>query len=301
MKRLTILLLALCCAASCGRRHAPATEHPAPALFRPAALPSTLPASERAEYLRTHYWDTFDFADTLFIARADTLHMLDAFASYVALGADSVAMADLVRRASVSRPMLDYFGMLAERVLHDPNSPLRDEERYIPVLRGKLASPWYDALERLGTETELRLALRNRVGEQAGDFRCTLASGATTRLYDLRADYTLLLLTDPECPMCRRTTEELLASPRLNELAERGTLRILTLYSGEDTAAWRRSLSHAPRGWLHACDAACTVRDEGIYDLRALPALYLLDREKRVLVKDSADPAEIEEALDRDA
>lgn len=301
MKRLTILLLALCCAASCGRRHAPATEHPAPALFRPAALPSSLPASERAEYLRTHYWDTFDFADTLFIARADTLHMLDAFASYVALGADSVAMADLVRRASVSRPMLDYFGMLAERVLHDPNSPLRDEERYIPVLRGKLASPWYDTLERLGPETELRLALRNRVGEQAGDFRCTLASGATTRLYDLRADYTLLLLTDPECPMCRRTTEELLASPRLNELAERGTLRILTLYSGEDTAVWRRSLSHAPRGWLHACDAACTVRDEGIYDLRALPALYLLDREKRVLVKDSADPAEIEEALDRDA
>ena len=301
MKRLTILLLALCCAASCGRRHAPATEHPAPALFRPAALPSSLPASERAEYLRTHYWDTFDFADTLFIARADTLHMLDAFASYVALGADSVAMADLVRRASVSRPMLDYFGMLAERVLHDPNSPLRDVERYIPVLRGKLASPWYDTLERLGPETELRLALRNRVGEQAGDFRCTLASGATTRLYDLRADYTLLLLTDPECPMCRRTTEELLASPRLNELAERGTLRILTLYSGEDTAAWRGSLSHAPRGWLHACDAACTVRDEGIYDLRALPALYLLDREKRVLVKDSADPAEIEEALDRDA
>lgn len=301
MKRLTILLLALCCAASCGRRHAPATEHPAPALFRPAALPSSLPASERAEYLRTHYWDTFDFADTLFIARADTLHMLDAFASYVALGADSVAMADLVRRASVSRPMLDYFGMLAERVLHDPNSPLRDVERYIPVLRGKLASPWYDTLERLGPETELRLALRNRVGEQAGDFRCTLASGATTRLYDLRADYTLLLLTDPECPMCRRTTEELLASPRLNELAERGTLRILTLYSGEDTAAWRRSLSHAPRGWLHACDATCTVRDEGIYDLRALPALYLLDREKRVLVKDSADPAEIEEALDRDA
>ncbi len=301
MKRLTILLLALCCAASCGRRHAPATEHPAPALFRPAALPSSLPASERAEYLRTHYWDTFDFADTLFIARADTLHMLDAFASYVALGADSVAMADLVRRASVSRPMLDYFGMLAARVLHDPNSPLRDVERYIPVLRGKLASPWYDTLERLGPETELRLALRNRVGEQAGDFRCTLASGATTRLYDLRADYTLLLLTDPECPMCRRTTEELLASPRLNELAERGTLRILTLYSGEDTAAWRRSLSHAPRGWLHACDAACTVRDEGIYDLRALPALYLLDREKRVLVKDSADPAEIEEALDRDA
>lgn len=301
MKRLTILLLALCCAASCGRRHAPATEHPAPALFRPAALPSSLPASERAEYLRTHYWDTFDFADTLFIARADTLHMLDAFASYVALGADSVAMADLVRRASVSRPMLDYFGMLAERVLHDPNSPLRDVERYIPVLRGKLASPWYDTLERLGPETELRLALRNRVGEQAGDFRCTLASGATTRLYDLRADYTLLLLTDPECPMCRRTTEELLASPRLNELAERGTLRILTLYSGKDTAAWRRSLSHAPRGWLHACDAACTVRDEGIYDLRALPALYLLDREKRVLVKDSADPAEIEEALDRDA
>ena len=38
--------------------------------------------------------------------------------------------------------------------------------------------------------------------------------------------------------------------------------------------------SHAPRGGSTPATPACTVRDEGIYDLRALPALYLLDREK---------------------
>ena len=36
-----------------------------------------------------------------------------------------------------------------------------------------------------------------------------------------------------------------------------------------------------------------------LYDLHALPAMYLLDSRKRVLVKDSTDVAQIEEVIDR--
>ena len=37
-------------------------------------------------------------------------------------------------------PMLDYFTMLAQQVIHDPNSPLRNDEFYIPVMQAVLAS-----------------------------------------------------------------------------------------------------------------------------------------------------------------
>ena len=40
---------------------------------------------------------------------------------------------------------------------------------------------------------------------------------------------------------------------------------------------------------------------KGITDLHAIPALYLLDSRKRVLVKDSTDVAQIEEIIDRRA
>ena len=55
--------------------------------------------------------------------------------------------------------MLDYFTMLAELVIHDPNSPLRNDEFYIPVLRAVLASPYYDEYERIGPSYDLNMAI----------------------------------------------------------------------------------------------------------------------------------------------
>ena len=40
------------------------------------------------------------------------------------------------------------------------------------------------------------------------------------------------------------------------------------------------------------------MREEGLYDLAAIPSLYLLDADKRVLVKDAADVALVEAAID---
>jgi len=39
------------------------------------------------------------------------------------------------------------------------------------------------------------------------------------------------------------------------------------------------------------------VRETSAYNLSAIPALYLLDRDKRVLVKDATDVGLVEEAV----
>ena len=105
--------------------------------------------------------------------------MIEAFARYIAVlsdrPADSAPMDSLMRRASSSKPMLDYFAMLAGTVLHDPNSPLRNDEFYIPVLRAQLASPFYDEYERIAPQYDLEMAMQNRLGQPANDFRYTLA------------------------------------------------------------------------------------------------------------------------------
>lgn len=304
--RPAVVALVLCCVVSCGGRRTRAdalsAAAPEPAVFRSVRPPAGCSGEERAAYMRTHYWDRFDFADTLFLSRADTLEMLRAFAAYVAqyVRPDDPAPIDmLMRRASASRPMFEYFWMLAERVLRDPNSPLRSDELYIPVLRAALASPWLDRWERIRPEHELRLALRNRVGQPASDFRYRLASGAEGTLYGIRAEYTLLYFANPDCPMCRRLSGELLASPLLNELTERGTLCVLAVYPDADLSAWRTRRDGMPAAWIDACDPRGVILGGELYDLRAIPSLYLLDREKCVLVKDSASVPEIERAIAR--
>ena len=306
MYRTLVLILAAVGLAACGGR-APrrpaATTAETPAVFLPAIAPAALAPEERVEWLRWHYWDNFDFADTTFLARADTLQLFEAYARYVQLlfsvPTDGAPMDSLMRRAAVSRPMLDYFAMLADRVLGDPNSPLRNDEFYIPVLRAQLSSPWYDEYERLAPEYRLSLASQNRIGEQANDFRYTLASGATGSLYGLRAEYVLLFINNPGCPMCREIREAISASPMLTELIEHGRLRVLALYPDENLDEWRAYREQIPASWINAYDDGCVLREKGLYDLSAIPSLYLLDAQKRVLVKDATDVALVEEVIDR--
>lgn len=312
MKRLIYIALALSLAVSCKSSHKPTTnseptnssttEQTAKQLnFIPALAPAMLPQEQKMEYMREHYWDKFDFADTTFINQIDSTKMLTAFAVY-ATGyiPDSLAykyMPRLMQRASTSKRMYTYFLMLAEGVLHDPNSPLRNDEKYIPVLESAVQSSLLDEYERMPYEYDLEIARQNRIGRTANDFTYTLASGRTATLHNIKADYTLIFISNPGCPMCREVKEQITTSPMLQELIERKELKVLVIYPDTDLEAWREHLQDYPASWINGYDADQRIKKVRLYDLKAIPALYLLDKQKRVMAKDCTDVAYIEKLL----
>ena len=269
--------------------------------FIPALPPSTLNPEEHRAYMVEHYWDKFDFSDTLFIAEVDTSHMATAFAIY-ATGyvPDSLAhsaMSRLMQKASASRKMFAYFMTLSEMVLHDPNSPLRDDEKYIPVLEAAIASPLYDEYERMPYEYDLKVAMKNRVGHKANDFVYTLSSERSARMYNVKAEYLLIFISNQGCPMCRDIREQLMASPLLNELSERGKFKVLVIYPDKDLEAWREHLGDYPSSWINAYDKGGVITEQNLYDLKAIPALYLLNKDKIVMAKDCTDVEYIEHLI----
>lgn len=137
------------------------------------------------------------------------------------------------------------------------------------------------------SEHDLRMALQNRVGLPANDFRYTLASGRTGTLYGIRANYTLVFFNNPDCGMCERIRAEIVASPLLSEMIRAGRLEVLALYPDEDLTAWRAHAPQVPSSWINAYDAGARISKEELYDLKAIPSMYLLDRDKRVLAKDA--------------
>ena len=163
-----------------------------------------------------------------------------------------------------------------------------------------VSSPWLDRWERIAPQHDLRMASQNRIGRPANDFRYTTADGATRRMYDIRAEYLLLFINNPGCNMCKTVREAISASPMLNELIERGKLKVLALFPDEDLTEWQEYRPQIPARWINAYDKGCVVRDRELYDLKAIPALYLLDRDKRVMVKDAVDVGLIEWAIDHD-
>ena len=261
---------------------------------------SSLRTKEEYEAMIAHFWDDFDFEVDERIIEYDTIDILNAMGEYVSYipprDADSL-MRSLIFRASQSKPVLEFFGMIAEVVLHDPNSPLRNDEYYIPVLESMLESPLLDEYERIAPEYDLDLARKNRIGTPANDFVYTLADGSQHRMHDIEANYTILMFSNPGCPMCREIMEEITSSPLLNLLTEHGDLRTLSLYPDEDLEAWREHFKDMPTSWIRAYDKGMKITVERLYNLSAIPSLYLLDNQKRVIIKDGTSVAQIENTI----
>ena len=265
-----------------------------------AQPPAMLSAEQRRAYMVEHYWDSFDFSDTLFIANVDAQQLLSAYASYISLIKDDEAatsMAQLMQRAHTSRSMFECFVHLAEKVLNDPNSALRSDEKYIPVLEAVIASSFYDEYERAPYQHDLQIASQNRLGHVANDFRYTLASGESAMMSDIEANYLLIFISNPGCAMCGDVKEQIQSSAVITDLVQRGSLSILVLYPDEDLQAWREHLKDYPPRWINAYDKGTVIMRERLYDLKAIPSLYLLDSQKQVLLKDCTNVAQIEQRL----
>lgn len=272
-------------------------------MFQPTLPSDIIPQEQMALYAQEHFWDEFRFEDSTYVASQDTVAMLQCFAFYVAQimePTDSQPLADLMRRAGERKQTLQYFIYLAEEVLHDPNSPLRNDELYIPVLESVVASPLLDKYEKMPYEYDLRMARKNRVGNIANDFTYTLVGGGEGRLHAVDADYVLILFSNPGCPMCGEVQQALESSQLIDRMVGEGRVVVLMLYPDEDVEAWREYFVKVPDEWIYARDKGQTIRQEELYDLKAIPSLYLIDREHRVMVKDASDVAIVESALSFD-
>ncbi len=266
------------------------------------SITTELTPEQRHQEWVDHYWDDFDFEAGEQVKELNREEMVYAISEYVSIipaeSADSLMRA-LIRRASTSHDMLDYFATVCEIVLHNPNSPLRNDEYYIPVLEELVASPLLDEYERIIPAYDLEVALKNRIGRQATDFVYTLEDGSEHRLYDIKANFTILMFSNPECPLCGEIMRQIASSPLLSALMQNGVLKVLTVYPDEDISRWRKHLNNIPSEWIRAYDKGQILSKEHLYNLSAIPALYLLDRYKRVLIKDGTSVADIENLLMR--
>lgn len=265
--------------------------------FRLPDVPVTLTAPEdRAAYLSLHYWDHFDFADTSLISRPEITEQV--FVDFISILPHTPkaqeAVDTLFRRALADREMLYHFISLGDKYLYEPNSPMHDEELHILFLRALVNHPGLEETDRIRPRHLLEMALKNRPGDVATDFTVVCRDGRSRRLSDIKAGYVLVYFNDPDCEDCRRVKELLTLSPVVNDLLESGRLKLLSVCVEGKTPAWEKA--EFPAGWIDGYDADQRLTREQVYDLKAMPTLYLLDAEKRVILKD-ASFEQVEERL----
>ena len=60
-------------------------------------------------------------------------------------------------------------------------------------------------------------------------------------------------------------------------------------YIDEDLQGWKDYMPIYPDNWYNGFDPNLVIRGEGLYSVRAIPSLYLLDKEKGVILKDAPE------------
>lgn len=259
-------------------------------------IPATLTEPEaRKAYLLIHYWDQFDFADTTLVNNRDVTEQ--GFVNFIALLADGTTPEELTRE-SLANWCAGFVGkeharkvltQTADSYLFNPNSPFYNEGlygMYLEALLGKL--PQTDAM-RSAYRFKLELVRRNNVGDKATDFTYYQPDGTrrTLATTPVKNDCLLLMFYDPECESCHEVLLQMAADTALAEAVRTGKLSVLAVYTEGNDAAWRKALPDMPEGWMVGTDREA-VKTGALYDLKAMPSLYLLDGKKTVLLKDAA-------------
>ena len=301
MKKVLIILL---CFALLGCKNKTREPSVQTRVFPSVSVPGVMTdPEERLNYMISHYWDGFfsgegtTNADYILGVRNDDIEQgLSNFIyliSQIPVPEAQTKVADLFSRIENKQQedtsSLQYLRMteLVSKYLYDPNSPLRSEDLFHPFVEGLVRSEFTQEEKRAGYEFEEQMCRLNPYGTVAADFSFVDSAGRKKSLHDIRARYTVLFFSNPGCKACQDIIGELQTFPPLDELIAQKDLAIMNIYIDTDVDAWNSYVGNYPSNWINGRDADQQINSDQLYYVRAIPSLYLLDEQKRVIFKDA--------------
>ena len=300
MRKYLLALAVIAAAASCGQRGAKKAPVQTSRAFPRVEAPVMLETmDERMEYIVLHFWDAFAKVDhptdSLTIGgvpKADVESQMGVFASLlqqVPIPVGQKAMKALYANLEKAPGMFDPMAEIARKYFWDPNSPVRSEVLYLPFVKALSSSSLVKDDLKSAYAWDARLCALNLPGSTAADFRFVDTSGRTRTLHSLKAEYVLLIFGNPDCTACKDLVQNMSSVPEIAALEASGRLKVVDIYIDQDIDLWKKRAAAYPKNWINGYDPDYVIRQDLIYDVRAIPSIYLLDKDKTVLLKDAPE------------
>ncbi|MDP3434728.1 MAG: thioredoxin-like domain-containing protein [Bacteroidota bacterium] len=123
----------------------------------------------------------------------------------------------------------------------------------------------------------------NPVGTPATNLKLQTLEGKTVDLYSIEAPKTILYFFNPGCEACHAVTEKLF---KIYQQYKPKGIQVFAVYVDRKKDEWVNYTSAKGLDWVNVYDPTGTKGIEQKYDIYAIPMIYVLDQDKKVIAKD---------------
>ncbi len=272
--------------------------------FKGPSVPGMLTEeNRRLDYILTHFWDDFfsgewktDADMILGTKDGEVEQAVSNFIGFVMMKPVDVGQSYIAglfdkieKKQAENAESLFYLRMteIVSRYLYDPNSPMRSEDLYMPFVKGMKDSEYTSDDLRSAYGFEYEKCLLNPYGSVAPDFKFKNLKGQAFDLHSIKAEYTMLFFSNPGCSACMEIINQIKSRNYIDTLIAGKNLAIINIYIDNELDKWRDYVGAYPENWYNCYDFEQIINTDQLYYVRAIPSIYLLDKDKRVLMKDA--------------
>jgi thiol-disulfide isomerase/thioredoxin len=241
-------------------------------------------------YLSEHHFDSFTWDDERLLNTPVLYQHFKDFAQQI-FPLDSKTTIPIVLKtlneSKKNRKLYYAFFDFIEHEFGSVKSLYRDELLYIAMLKDILSTTDLEETRQPRYEYELGLINKNHPGDQAIDFKILLSDGDTTSLYAIEAEILILYFQNPDCPTCKEFREKMKNMEVLYHAVNSGKVKVLTLYFEDKEDLWRNYLEKSAfKNWMHGWNYDLQISEKHLYDVRIIPTIMVLDKNKKIVEKD---------------
>ena len=249
-------------------------------------------------YYKAHYWDGITFMDERIIRTPFFLPKLERYYREVMPQAPDSIIKDADYKLLLARTAPEMYKFLLNWLTDEYLNPkyMGQDAIFVHLFEkyhSKGLSKWLNEKQMETITRRAYMQMANLIGEKAANLELIDSTGKPSALYDLKADFTIVIFWDPNCGHCK---EEV---PRIDSIYratwKKEGVKIYAVLSENEKPAWVKYIKEHDLGdWTHVYQtkemekAETQAQKPGfrqLYDVTQTPTLYLLDKEKRIIGK----------------
>jgi len=191
---------------------------------------------------------------------------------------------ELLQKSAVNPLMYQVVSDALYTIFHQSLYTNNNENIMIDILKNAKQQSFVPDWKKQSITQQILIYQKNKVGTQAANLNLKDFGDKEYLLNNVKSKYTILYFYDPECSNCSEITPKMkgwfyVDGPK--------NATILAIYINQDEQEWSnyiRENTYPPR-WINLWDKNESDKMREKYWIESLPAIYVLDENKKVILK----------------